>query len=63
VIDVSFLMSSASAITHPDPARAGLANPLFRYAGKRVGEEFRKVLNSLFPPQAKRGWTSEAMSG
>ncbi len=35
-IDVFFLTISVAAITHP--ADASLGDPLFRFAGKRVGD-------------------------
>ncbi len=43
--------------THPECAT--LFDPLFRFARKRV----EKISQTLFPPQAKRGWSSEATTG
>jgi len=48
---------------HPD--YASLVDPLFGFAGKGVKKFVFYFVNPnpLFPPQAKRGWSSEAMTG
>jgi hypothetical protein len=51
--------------THPDIA--ALVGPLFACGGKRAKDVFLifniELLNSLFPPKAKRGWSNKVMTG
>jgi len=61
-------MSSASAITHPDYSAKGGGWSTLSFAARErglggFGMFEKKILNPLFPPQAKRGWSSEAKTG
>jgi hypothetical protein len=46
------------AITHPDYAT--LVGPLFAFGDK---EDEKCFFSTLYPPQAKRGWSSAAKTG